>query len=190
MQPRKSEKRDGRRTRYRRYVLRQSKVLSPKSRGSWKETKKTFAEPKNFTKLSSARKKKKFSSIKKESFLKCEKSSSARKKKPWTKSERRPNRSCMTNMKDLRVNSTKKDYDGRITSTVNMIDWSLSVNEIKTIWRNKYELSHTNSNKNNKMKRRNKKKRQMSCKESISMRSNALRMKTRLQSRSGWRPIK
>lgn len=59
LQLRRSEKRDGRRTRYRRYVLRRSKVSNLKSKGLWKEIKKTFVELKNFTKLNSARKKKK-----------------------------------------------------------------------------------------------------------------------------------
>lgn len=113
-----------------------------------------------------------------------------KKKKPSIKSEKRHSRSCMTNTKDLRVNSTKKDCDGRITSMANMIDWSLSVNEIKTIWKIKYELLHKNLNKNYKMKRGSKKKRQMSSRESTSMKLNALRMKIRLQSRSGWKPTK
>ena len=61
LQLRKSEKRDGRKTRYRRYVLRQSKVSSLKSKELWKEIRKTFVELRNFTKLSSARKEKRFS---------------------------------------------------------------------------------------------------------------------------------
>lgn len=161
-QLRKSGKRDGRKTRYRRYVLRQSKVLSLRSKGSWKEIRKTFVELRNFTKLNSARKEKRFSLTKRESSPKCEKSLSAKKKKLLIKSERRHNRSCMTNMKDLRVNSTKKDCVGRTMSTVNMTDWSLFVNEIKTSWKIKYELSHTSLNKNCKMKRGSMKRRQMS----------------------------
>jgi len=70
-------------------------------------------------------------------------------------SVRKPNQNFMSNMKDSKVNSTKRGFGGKIMSTVNMIDLNPCEKEIKTILKDRFKLFRSDVIKRLKAKKQN-----------------------------------